>query len=101
MSTLRAYAGGTPIIDARRGEVFSDQGVTSPEDLEVAGQVLVGDGALRYRDLFVANGARVPDDPEAHRPDPLLLAEHAGPFGAVEDVDPLYLRAPDAKPAAL
>jgi len=41
----------------------------------------------------------VPGDPELHRPDPRRLAEHAGVFGAVEEVDPLYLRAPDAKPS--
>ena len=98
-STLRAFSGGIPIIDARRGEVFSDQGVCAPEELDVAGKTLVGDGAVRYRDLFVANGATVPDDPGLHRPDPVALAEHAGPFGPVEDVDPLYLRQPDAKPS--
>src|SRR4051794_12109034 len=97
--TLRAFPGGMPVIDARRGEVFSDQGVCAPEDLQVDGKTLVGDGALRYRDLFVAHGAHVPDDPVAHRPDPVVLAEHAGPFGPVEDVDPLYLRQPDAKPS--
>lgn len=99
-STLSAFAGGMPVIDARRGEVFAEGGVFRPDELEVAGKVLVGDGAVRYRELFEAAGATVPDDPELHRPDPVLLAEHAGAFGAVEDVDPLYLRQPDAKPSA-
>jgi len=27
------------------------------------------------------------------------LAQHAGPFGPVEEIVPLYLRDPDAKPA--
>jgi tRNA threonylcarbamoyl adenosine modification protein YeaZ len=99
-STLTAFAGGMPVIDARRGEVFTEQGVCRPEELAVAGKVLVGDGAVRYRALFEAAGATVPDDAELHRPDPALLAEHAGAFGAVEQVDPLYLRQPDARPSA-
>jgi tRNA threonylcarbamoyl adenosine modification protein YeaZ len=99
-STLVAFGGGIPVIDARRGEVFTEHGVCRPDELDVAGKVLVGDGAVRYRELFEAAGATVPDDTRLHRPDPVLLAEHAGPFGAVEDVDPLYLREPDAKPSA-
>jgi tRNA threonylcarbamoyladenosine biosynthesis protein TsaB len=99
-STLSAFAGGVPVIDAKRGEVFSEGGVSRPEELDVAGMVLVGDGALRYQELFEAAGATIPADAELHRPDPHLLAQHAGPFGPVEDVDPLYLRAPDAKPSA-
>jgi tRNA threonylcarbamoyl adenosine modification protein YeaZ len=99
-STLGAYAHGTPVIDARRGEVFSREGVGVPEELDVAGKTLVGDGAVRYRALFEAAGATIPpDDDPVHRPDPVALAEHAGPFGPVEAVDPLYLRDPDAKPS--
>ena len=88
------------VIDARRGEVFGEGGVVCrPEELDVAGKLLVGDGAVRYRALFEAAGATIPPDGDGvHRPDPYALAEHAGPFGPVEDVDPLYLRAPDAKP---
>jgi tRNA threonylcarbamoyladenosine biosynthesis protein TsaB len=101
-STLDAFTGGVPVIDAKRGEVFgAGEFVGRPEALDVAGDTLVGDGAVRYRELFEAAGASIPpDEDEAHRPDPLALAEHAGPFGAVEDVDPLYLRVPDAKPVA-
>ena len=99
-STLSAFSGGTPVIDAKRGEVFSEGGVVCrPDELPVAGKVLVGDGAVRYRGIFEAVGATVASEPELHRPDPYLLAEHAGPFGRVEDVDPLYLRTPDAKPS--
>ena len=99
-STLTALRGGVPVIDARRGEVFSEGGVVCPPgQLDVAGKVLVGDGALRYRELFEAAGAIVPPEVEAHRPDPLLLVEHAGPFGPAENVDPLYLRSPDARPS--
>jgi len=101
-STLSAFAGGVPVIDARRGEVFGEGGVVCrPEELDVAGKVLVGDGAIRYREIFEAAGATIPPDGDAvHRPDPYVLAEHAGPFGPVEAVDPMYLRTPDARPAA-
>jgi tRNA threonylcarbamoyladenosine biosynthesis protein TsaB len=101
-STLDAYAGGTPVIDARRGEVFTTgPRVLAPEELDVAGATLVGDGALRYRALFEARGATIPpDDDDAHLPDPLLLVERAGAFGPAELVEPLYVRAPDAKPSA-
>src|SRR3954452_7435299 len=68
-STLDAFAGGVPVIDARRGEVFTlGPSVSRPEELEVAGKTLVGDGAVRYRDVFEAAGAVVPaDDAEVHR----------------------------------
>ena len=100
-STLAAFTGGVPVIDARRGEIFSEGGVLCrPEELDVAGKVLVGDGAVRYRGLFEAAGATVPYDDALHRPDPFALAARAGSFGPVEDVDPLYLRLPDAKPTA-
>ena len=99
-STLDAYAGGTPVIDARRGEVFAPgPRVCRPEELEATGLTLVGDGAIRYRDIFEAAGATVPaDDDPAHLPDPLLLLERAGAFGAAELVEPLYVREPDARP---
>jgi len=100
-STLDAFAGGTPVIDARRGEVFAPGPVVArPEELDVAGKTLVGDGAVRYRDVFEAAGAVVPpDDDPSHLPDALLLLDRAGPFGAAELVEPLYVRDPDAKPA--
>ena len=99
-STLSAFAGGTPVIDARRGEVFAEGGVVCrPEELDVAGKVLVGDGAVRYRSVFESAGATVPDDPGLHRPDPRRLAAHATRFGAAEEIEPAYLRAPDAKPS--
>ena len=99
-STLDAFAGGLPVVDAKRGEVFtSGPRVCKPEELEVAGETLVGDGAIRYRELFEARGATIPpDDDPAHIPDPLRLVEHAGAFAAAELVEPLYVRDPDAKP---
>jgi tRNA threonylcarbamoyladenosine biosynthesis protein TsaB len=103
VSTLQAFAGGRPVIDARRGEVFTDgPSVGPPGELEVAGSRLVGDGALRYRALFEANGAEIPpDDDAAHLPSARLLAAAApaDAFGPAEAVMPLYLRAPDAKPS--
>ncbi len=52
-STLVAFRSGTPVLDARRGEVFTTgPRVCRPEELDVAGQTLVGDGAIRYRELF-------------------------------------------------
>ena len=100
VSTLHAYGDGLPVIDARRGEVFTaGPALARPEDLDVAGKRLVGDGALRYRDLFTAAGAEIPPhgDP-AHLPSATRLAAHAGPFGSADEIEPVYLRTPDAKP---
>jgi tRNA threonylcarbamoyladenosine biosynthesis protein TsaB len=101
-STLDGYADGMPVVDARRGEVFvPGPRVCKPEELDVEGQVLVGDGAIRYRELFEANGATIaPDDDPVHLPDALLLVERAGAFGPADRVEPLYVRDPDAKPSA-
>jgi tRNA threonylcarbamoyl adenosine modification protein YeaZ len=98
VSSLYAFAGGEPVIDAKRGEVFvSGPAVARPDELDVAGRRLVGDGALRYRDVFEAAGADVPpdDDPD-HLPHAHLLVAHAGPAGPVEKIEPTYLRIPDA-----
>ncbi len=102
VSTLHAFAGGQPVIDARRGEVFtSEPALARPEELDVRGRRLVGDGAVRYRDLFEAAGADIPpDDDPVHRPAARLLVEHATHYGPVEEIDPLYLRDPDAKPSS-
>jgi tRNA threonylcarbamoyladenosine biosynthesis protein TsaB len=99
--TLDAYGGELPVIDARRGEVFTPgPHVSRPEELDVEGRTLVGDGALRYREVFERAGATVPPEGDPiHVPDPLLLAARAGVFGAAALVEPLYVRAPDAEPA--
>ena len=99
-STLDALDGGTPVLDAKRGEVFTvGPRACRPDELEVAGQTLVGDGAVRYRAVFEAAGATVPpDDDESHVPAPRLLIERAGAFGPAALVEPLYVREPDAKP---
>jgi tRNA threonylcarbamoyladenosine biosynthesis protein TsaB len=105
VSTLAALAAGapgaTPVIDARRREVFvlqDEPRVIMPTDLEPApGELLVGNGAVRYRDVFEAAGASVPpDDDERHLPKARFHAELAQGFTAAENVEPLYLRAPDA-----
>jgi tRNA threonylcarbamoyl adenosine modification protein YeaZ len=102
VSTLQAFAGGTPVIDARRGEVFvQGPAVARPEELEVAGLLLVGDGAVRYRRLFEDSGAEVPpDDDPAHVPSAALLAGRAVFFGPAAALEPLYVRDPDAVPSA-
>jgi tRNA threonylcarbamoyladenosine biosynthesis protein TsaB len=99
VSTLEAFAGGTPVIDARRGEVFTTgPALARPDGLDVAGSRLVGDGAVRYRDVFEGRGAVVPpDDDPAHLPSALLLAGRADGFGPAADAVPVYVRAPDAK----
>lgn len=106
VSTLDALAAGapgaTPVVDARRREVFmlvdGCPAVLAPADLHVeAGGVYVGDGALRYRELLEQKGAVVP--PEAddrHRPRARFHAQLARDFGPVEEIEPLYLRVPDA-----
>jgi tRNA threonylcarbamoyladenosine biosynthesis protein TsaB len=102
VSTLDAYRGVVPVIDARRGEVFTTgPRACRPEDLDVAGLTLAGDGAVRYRDVFTNAGASVPpDDDPIHVPDPLVLLERAGAFGDAELIEPLYVREPDARPSA-
>jgi tRNA threonylcarbamoyl adenosine modification protein YeaZ len=101
-STLDAYDDGLPVIDARRGEVFTTgPHICAPEELDVDGRTLVGDGALKYRVLFEDRGATVPpDDDPVHVPNPLLLIERAGIYGAADLVEPLYVREPDARPQA-
>jgi tRNA threonylcarbamoyladenosine biosynthesis protein TsaB len=98
VSSLRAFAGGDPVIDAKRGEVFvAGPAVARPESLDVAGKRLVGDGAVRYRDLFEAAGAEVPPDGDpVHLPHAHLLVSLATAFGPVDAVEPTYLRLPDA-----
>ena len=93
-STLDAFAEGTPVLDAPRGEVFAPRpSVCAPEELDVRGKLLVGDGATRYRELFERAGATIPPDGDpVHLPDAFLLIAHAR-----ESIEPLYVRDPDAK----
>ena len=102
VSSLLGFAGGDPVIDAKRGEVFAAGPVAArPEELQVAGRRLVGDGAVRYRAIFEAAGADIPPDDDAdHSPHAHLLVAHAQSFGPAQDVEPTYLRQPDAVPAS-
>jgi tRNA threonylcarbamoyladenosine biosynthesis protein TsaB len=106
VSTLAALAAGTPealpVIDAKRREVFTlldgEPRVLAPRDLPVeAGTLCVGDGAQRYRTLLEERGAVVPpDDDERHLPRARFHAALAGAPGSVDELEPLYLRVPDA-----
>jgi hypothetical protein len=90
------------VIDAKRSEIFvAGPRVLAPADLEVEpGAVLVGDGAVRYRELFEAAGAEVPPDgDERHLPRARFHAELAGAFGPAELVEPIYVRAPNIQGA--
>lgn len=107
VSTLTALEAGAPgavpVIDARRGEIFAlvdgEERVLAPEQLEAEGRTLVGDGAVRYRDVF--RGAEIPpDDSELHLPRARFHALLARDFGDAEQVGPTYLRVPDVDKAA-
>jgi tRNA threonylcarbamoyladenosine biosynthesis protein TsaB len=80
--TLR---GDSPVVDA-------------PEALELrAGTICVGSGAVRYRAVLEAAGAEIPaDSDERHLPRARFHAQLARVFGPAEEVEPLYLRIPDA-----
>ena len=104
VSTLDALAaagsGAYPVIDARRGEVFvCGPRAVHPDDVELeAGTVCIGSGAVRYRPAFERKGAVVPpDDDPAHVPHARLHVPLARELGAVDDLLPIYVRAPDAQ----
>jgi tRNA threonylcarbamoyladenosine biosynthesis protein TsaB len=107
VSTLDALAAGAPgalpVIDARRREVFTFADgaplALAPADVILEpGTVCVGDGAIRYRALFEQKGAVVPPDgDERHLPRARFHAALARDFGPVEEIEPLYLRVPDAQ----
>jgi tRNA threonylcarbamoyladenosine biosynthesis protein TsaB len=102
VSTLDALAAGAPgalpVIDARRREVFVPARVLAPADVEVeTGRLCVGSGAVRYREVLEAKGAEVPPDgDERHVPRARFHAQLARDFRPAEQVEPLYLRLPDA-----
>jgi tRNA threonylcarbamoyladenosine biosynthesis protein TsaB len=106
VSTLAALAAGAPgalpVIDAKRREVFAlldgEPRVLTPQQLPLdPGTVCVGDGARRYRALLEERGAVVPpDDDERHLPRARFHAALAGEPRPVDELEPLYLRVPDA-----
>lgn len=107
VSTLDALAAGAPgalpVVDAKRREVFvPGPRALAPADLVPGpGTVCVGDGAVRYRDLLEAAGAEVPpDEDDRHLPRARFHAALAREFRPAELVEPIYVRDPDAKPAA-
>jgi tRNA threonylcarbamoyladenosine biosynthesis protein TsaB len=106
ISTLDALAASAtdavPVIDARRHEVFvSGPRALSPDELELEpGALCVGNGAVRYRATFESLGAVVPPDgDDVHLPRARLHASLAADFGPVEEIEPVYVRLPDAKAA--
>ena len=105
VSTLDALAAARadafPVIDARRREVFvPGPRVLEPDDLTLEpGTLCIGSGAVRYRHTLEKIGGRVPpDDDDLHLPRARLHASLAWEFGPVDAIQPVYLRAPDAKP---
>ena len=106
VSTLASLAAGAPgavpVVDAKRREIFTlvcgEPRVLVPQELPLdEGTVCVGDGAKRYRPLLEDRGAVVPpDDDERHLPRARFHAALAGDPGPVDELEPLYLRVPDA-----
>ena len=107
VSTLEALAAGAPgalpVVDAGRREVFTlvegAPGVAAPDELRIEpGTTCVGDGAVRYREVLQALGAKIPPrDSELHLPRARFHEELARQFVDPEAVEPLYLRLPDAE----
>jgi tRNA threonylcarbamoyladenosine biosynthesis protein TsaB len=105
VSTLDVLAAGapgsTPVIDARRQEVFALVGgrpvVVPPAELPIEpGRSYVGDGAVRYRDVIEDGGGIVPPaDSELHLARARFHAQLARDFGLPDLVQPMYLRVPD------
>ena len=107
VSTLEALAAGAlgavPLIDGRRGEVFTLEAgvpvVLKPEQVKVRpGGTYVGDGAVLYRAELEARGAQIPaDDDSRHIPWARHTAALAKDFGPADGAEPIYLRVPDAE----
>ena len=112
VSTLDALAAGAPgavpVIDAKRREVFAlvdgEPRVLAPADLDLpAGSVCVGDGAVRYRAVLEERGLVVPPDgderhvPRARSHAQLANRGLAGEPRPIDEIEPVYLRIPDAE----
>jgi tRNA threonylcarbamoyladenosine biosynthesis protein TsaB len=97
-----AQAGAYPVVDARRREVFvPGPRAVSPDDLDLEpGTLCVGSGAVRYRATLERLGAVVPPDrDDLHVPHARLHASIAGDLGPVDEIEPVYVRLPDAEVA--
>jgi tRNA threonylcarbamoyladenosine biosynthesis protein TsaB len=109
VSTLDALAAGAPgalpVIDAKRREIFvaaaGGPRCLPPDELGLeAGTRCVGDGAVRYRSVLEASGADVPpEESELHVPRARFHAVLAHEFGRADEVEPIYVRVPDAEKA--
>ena len=97
------------VLDARRGQIFaqrfSGDGTTEgilcaePSALFVEGdRLMVGDGAVRYREALSALGRIPPDGSPLHRVTAAghVLSADLAPV-APEEVVPIYVREPDAE----
>jgi tRNA threonylcarbamoyladenosine biosynthesis protein TsaB len=108
-----ALAGGhrdvLAVLDARRGQVFaqrfSDAGPATgilcerPDGLSAAdASLVVGDGAVRYRDVLSDLGGIPPDGSPLHRVTAAghVLSADLAPVGH-EELVPIYVREPDAE----
>jgi tRNA threonylcarbamoyladenosine biosynthesis protein TsaB len=107
VTTLAALGaeGAIPVVDGGRREVFTlvdgEPAVRAPADVAVKpGERYVGDGAVRYREIFEAAGGVVPPrESEEHLPRARFHVQLARDFGPPDAVEPLYLRIPDAEQA--
>ena len=97
------------VLDARRGQVFarrfSERGSTTdiycvrPEELAVeGGPLLVGDGAVRYREALSGLGCIPSDGSPLHRVTAVghVISADLNTVGP-EDLVPIYVREPDAE----
>jgi tRNA threonylcarbamoyladenosine biosynthesis protein TsaB len=97
------------VLDAKRGQVFarrfSGAGPTTgiycagPEELSVDGEsLLVGDGAVRYREELAGLGRIPPENSPLHRVTAAghVVSANLAPVSP-EDLVPIYVREPDAE----
>jgi tRNA threonylcarbamoyladenosine biosynthesis protein TsaB len=104
---LSCYADVLAVLDAKRGQVFAQRfseadpateiSCARPEELSVEGApLIVGDGALRYRDAL--SGHIPPGDSPLHRVTAAghVLSADLAPVDA-EELVPIYVREPDAE----
>ena len=97
------------VLDARRGEVFARRfsadgpagGIvcTKPNELSAAGgPLVVGDGAVRYRESLERLGYVPPDGSPLHRVSAAghVMSADLSPVAA-EELVPIYVREPDAE----